>query len=422
MGRAMPLFGDATFRRYFAGQAMSRLGDSVVPLALAFAVLSISNAPTAMATVLVASRAPAILMVLIGGVVGDLASRRLLMVTADVVRALVQAATAALLLTHHAELWSLVVLQILSSTASAFFEPAAQGLLPQVVPVAGLQSANALLGLSRSAAAVVAQPVSAWVIVAAGPGWAFALDAATYLASVAGLLMIKTLRPAPADDAGGRPAFFPQLSAGWQQIRSRPWLLAMTLHSAVINACAIAPFLVLGPIVAKRDLNGAASWGAIATAYAAGSVLGGVVALRVAPRRPLFVALSTTFALVPVFLLLALSAPVWLIAAAAVLAGAENSFLNTIDATVTQAHVPNEAMARVNSFVMLGAFVFFPLGLAVTGPAAATVGVSATLIGGAGLAVAATVAALLTSGVTTLTFPDRSAELASVPGAEQRTT
>src|ERR687888_552224 len=97
------------FRLLFWGQALSVIGDRITPIAIAFAVLGIGTA-TDLGVVLAAGGVPFALFALAGGVCSGRLGRRRIMLASDVVRAVVQAATATLLLTGSAEVWMLVVL------------------------------------------------------------------------------------------------------------------------------------------------------------------------------------------------------------------------------------------------------------------------------------------------------------------------
>jgi MFS family permease len=145
------------FRLLYIGQGCSYLGDALVPVALAFAVLDLTGSATDLGMVLLASRLPQVLLVLTGGVVGDRLPRHRVMLAADLLRCATQGTTAALLVTGTARLWALLALQAAAGAAAAFFNPAASGLLPQTVNAARLQQANALMGLSRSATGILGQ-------------------------------------------------------------------------------------------------------------------------------------------------------------------------------------------------------------------------------------------------------------------------
>jgi MFS family permease len=221
-----------------------------------------------------------VLLVLAGGVVGDRLLRRRVMLVSDLARCATQATTVVLLATGTARLWQLLALQATHGAAAAFFDPAATGLVPQTVGPGRLQQANALMGLSRSASGILGQVGPGVLVATVGPAVALAVDAGSFAVSA---WSVALLRPTGAVRIGQETSFLAQLAAGWNEFRSRTWLWASVLHLSLLNLVVLAPFFVLGPLVALRSLGIPTGWAAIATAYATGAVAGGLVGLRWRP-------------------------------------------------------------------------------------------------------------------------------------------
>jgi predicted MFS family arabinose efflux permease len=372
--RSLDVLHDRNYRRLFAGQAASLLGDGMVGVALAFAVLHLSHSPAALGLVLAARTLPLVVFLLVGGVFADRLPRRALMVVCDLVRVASQGAMAALLLTGVAQVWMLAALAAVGGTASAFFTPAAVGLLPAVVRPELLQRANALRAIAM-AAGEIAGPIIAGVLVAGpGAGWALAADAASFGVSAAFLARLRVpphSRPAPS-------SVLADLRHGWRGFRAQTWLFATVIVASLGNML-FAAFSVLGPLIAERSLGGAAAWASILAALGAGSVAGGVVALRVDPARPVLVA-TLAVALLPLpMALLAMGAPTAVIAGGALLAGVGMMLANTLWETTSQRHIPADQLSRVSSYDYFGSFACQPIGFAIWGPVAVAVGTSTAL-------------------------------------------
>ena len=240
-------------------------------------MLDLGGSATDLGIVLAAHSLLITALVLAGGVFADRISPRLAMLRADVVRTLAMAAMAALLIAGVAEIWQLALLYAIEGAATAFFNPASNAIVPQVVAAERLQEANALLDLSRSVGHTVG-PALAGVLLALGtPGWALAVDAATFALSAAFLYRLR-VPPKPAAEA---PAFLSELRHGWREFSSRTWLWAIVLSAAITNAVFFPAFQVLGPVVANDSLGGSGAWALIAAALGAGSIAGGLVALRI---------------------------------------------------------------------------------------------------------------------------------------------
>jgi MFS family permease len=377
------------FRLLFAGHGVSHLGDRMVTVALAFAVLEVGGSASAVGLVLAASWVPAVASVLVGGVVADRISRRTVMVAADVVRVCSQGTMAALLIGGAAEVWMLAALAGLTGAATGFFNPAATGLLPDVVPSEGLQPANALRSTAASVSEILG-PIAAGIIVAAaGAGWAIAADAATFAISAACLVALRLGRAAEREPA----AFLRDLIDGWLAVRSRRWLWTFLAYFAVSNVMWGA-WTALGPVVAARDLGGAGPWGTVLGAVGVGAVLGSLAATRVRPTRPLlFVALMDgLFGLPLAFLAAGSSVPV--LAIGGILSGIGMTLGMSVWETTLQREIPTESLSRVASYDWFVSYAVYPLGLAIWGPLAGVIGIYTALWLAFGLFVAGLLALL----------------------------
>jgi MFS family permease len=234
------------FGLLYAGQAVSLLGDALVPVALAFAVLDLTGSPADLGYVFAAQILPLVVFLLAGGVWADRLPRQLVMLGSDVVRGVAQAVVAFLLLTGRAELWELIALAAVYGTAEAFFRPAATGLVPLTVSAPRLQQANALLAMTMNGTNVLGPVIAGALVAVANPGVALAFDAGTFAVSAAFLLQ---LRPAAVERTEERQSFLHELAAGWGEFRSRTWLWAIVLAASILLFGVIAPFQVLGPVI-----------------------------------------------------------------------------------------------------------------------------------------------------------------------------
>ena len=377
------------------GQATSAVGDALMPVAFAFAVLGLGGGAGGIGLVLTAFTVPRLLFLLVGGVWSDRLPRQWVMLVADIIRGVVQVAFAVLLLSGSAQLWHLAVGAAVVGTASAFFVPAASGLMPQVLSPTQLQPGNALMSLSRSATGIIGPSLAGLMVATVGVGWVFAIDAATYGASTISLLLLRVPRPS---EPAPRTTFIGELAGGWREVASRSWLRAALLTFGISNV-SLAPFIILGPVIAERSMGGAADWGLIVTAQAVGALVGGVLALRWRPARPV----AAGFLLGPLFFvplyLLAPPVALPLIMAAGLVALACMELSNTWWYTVLQQHIPPQALSRVSSYDWLVSLVFQPIGFMLVGPIAESIGSSTTLIAAATLGVGANLAILAVPGV-----------------------
>lgn len=384
------MFANRRFRLLFAGRTLSLAGTAIAPIALAFAVYDTSRSPAALGVVLGARMVPTVVFSLVGGVWADRIPRQRLLVSADLLSATAQAVTGALVLAGGVRIWELVLLQAAGGTATAFFQPALGGVVAEIVPEGERRQANALLGISASTTRVGGAALGGILVAFLGAGVGLVLDAATFLGSAVVLSRLGLAGTPP------RPrSMLHELAEGWGEFRARPWVWAVSAQFAVVNAVGMASFLVLGPLVAKRSYGGAASWGLIQAALAAGLVAGGFVALRLRLRRPLLSAPVTGLALVPVLALLAAGRAAIIVMAAVALLGVTLTVFDALFTTELQNAIPSDRLSRVLAYELVASMVFIPIGAPAVGAVASAVGSSGMLWTAAAVVAAASVAPLL---------------------------
>jgi MFS family permease len=367
------------FRLLFAGRAISFFGTNVVPVALAFAVLDLGSA-SELGLVLGARTLAQIAALLAGGVFGDRLPRKLVLIGSDSANCAIQLVMGLLIVSGHAEVWQLIVLQLAGGAATAFHSPATSGLVPQTVPAEALQQANAFMTLSRYGATILGAAAGGILVATVGSGWAIVLDAGTYAASVALIALMRL--PATAQRAE-TPHFIRELREGWGAFVEHRWIPISCGWIALYFLFTLAPVFVIGPAIAKESLGGSTAWAIILTGEGVGALLGGLVAIRWRPRRTLVVmgAILGLACLEPA--LLASQAAVALIAWAAALTGFGFAFGTVLWETLVQQRVRPEHLSRVSAYGWFSAMCCLPLGYAFAGPASDLVGMEAVLWFGA---------------------------------------
>jgi predicted MFS family arabinose efflux permease len=296
------------------------------------------------------------------------------MVRADLVRLGSQGALAALLITGAAHVWVLALLAGVTGAATGFFNPASTGLLPLLVAPDRLQQANGLRATAMAVGEILGPIVAGVLVAAAGPGWALAIDAATFAISAAFLSRVRL--PPSAERAA--VSFLADLREGWGAFRERRWVWTFVLAVSLGNM-VWAAWSALGPVVADRELGGAAAWGTVLAAMGVGGVAGGAAAIRARPRRPMLLVVPTGLVLAVPLALLAAHAPVPLLATATLVSGAVMMYGNTVWESTLQRHIPPESLSRVSAYDWFGSLACYPIGLALWGPIAAGIGIDAAL-------------------------------------------
>jgi MFS family permease len=411
LGTRLGPLEERPFRLLWFGRTSSVLGDALIPVALAFAVIEeLDGSAGDLGLVLAAFSLSRVALTLAGGVWADRLQRRLVMLVCDAIRAGVEVFTFALLLAGAMELWLFAVTAALFGAASAFFGPASTGLVAETVSRPRLQQANALMGLSESGASIVGPALSGAIVAGFGAAWVFALDALTFAASFAFLAAVR-IAPRSLPE---RMHFLADLAAGWKEVLARRWLWVALIVFGLSNMAASVVW-VLGPLLFEEELGGSAGWGVALGIGATGAVVGGVVALRWRPRRPLLASAVVWSATALPAIALAELQPTLVIGLAFATSFAGIALGNAIWEALLQERIPNEVLARVSSYDWLVSLIFQPLGFALAGPVAAGIGTDVTLWSAAALGLGANVVLLLLPDVRRLRRLDEPAPAAAGP-------
>ncbi|MFB7218770.1 MFS transporter [Streptomyces sp. NPDC056227] len=377
------------FRLLFIGRTLSLLGDAAIPAALSLAVYLATGSTAALALVLACAMVPKLLLLPLGGVVGDRFNARTVALTTDLVRCVTQLFVGVELLGGEPKLWQIAVAEVIGGAAGAFAMPTVSPLIRGTVEAPGLLRANSLMAVATSATRLGGPAVAGTLILTAGPGWAFVLDGASFAVSAALLSTIK-VRHVPIPHR----SVLADLKEGWGEVRGRDWYWTSLIAHSTWNGAA-AVLMTLGPALAVEDMGGEGTWIALLQTGAVGLLLGSLLAGRARPRRPVLAANLglATYAL-PLGLL-AVGAPAPLTIAGYGIALAGLGFLGPVWDTSVQSAVPAHALARVTSYDWLLSLGAMPLGYALA-PVAATawgpevpLAVAAVMVGAACLATAA---------------------------------
>jgi MFS family permease len=386
------------FRVLWAGMAVSLLGDGIFLIAIAWESYALWNAPAALSIVGIGMALPTVIFLLVGGIVSDRYDRRLVMMWADGVRAVAVAALAGLVITGALHFWELVVVVAVYGSGTAFFTPAFEAVVPDLLPAEELPAANSLDQFVRPIALRLAGPLLGGALVTAGAGLAFAVDAASFGAS---LLAVASIRPRlPARDETNVSAIA-AVNEGLRFIRRRVWLWGTLASAAIAYLVFLGPTEVLLPYVVKNELG--ASAGTLGLVFAAGGVgaVGSAVWMgtRGHPRRDVsFIYGTWTLATLAVAGY-GLATAAWQLMLACLVFNALETAGTIVWATLKQRHVPSSMLGRVSSLDWLISIGLLPVSFALTAPVAAAVGVRATLIGAAVVGSVVTLGALFLPGM-----------------------
>jgi MFS family permease len=368
------------FALFFVARAVARLGDTMLPVALAAGLLQHGYGAGAVGLAMASTAAAFAGLVVFGGVIADRFSTQRLMIGADLVRLGTQSLAAVLFFTDHVILWEICVIGLVNGVASAVFQPGVASTIPRLA--SDIQGANGAIRIAESTAQLAGPALAGLLVGFASPGGVFAAHAATYAVSALCLLLLR-LPPLPEDirgpGAGGMRAFKADLVDGWREFRSRTWLWGVI---AVWCGYMIAVWGPTVPLVATEVVqqHGPRAYGLINSALGAGTVVGGLLALRLRPRRMLRAGAVSLFAFVGFPTAVGAGFGVPAMAAGAAVAGAGMSFWGVMWATSVQTQVPADVLNRIHAYDVAGSLAMMPVGQALAGPAAGAFGAHHVLL------------------------------------------
>lgn len=385
------------FRLFFAAQTASYVGNAIAPLSLSFAILAATGQARYVGWALAAYLIPNLLCLQIGGITADRYSRSAQLAAANVLAAVFQAGVAYALLTGPFRLELLLSMMVLSGCAVGFSSPASRGMVPDLVPKAGLRPAYSLISGVRSGSRIVGPAVAGLLAASGHAVWGVFVDAAGFLIAgiLYGFLHVQLPRQAAAkvsvNDGGWKSevsSLWRESVAGWSYIRSTRWLLWSVLAASVTNFCLVGPKQVLLPGLAEgRDQ----SWelGLLFSSLALGGLIGAGVFYAVRVSR--FLLLGTILGAFSnlAIVVFVIGSPIWVLVVCGVIGGvcscaAESSFESTFGT-----HVPAGLRSRVGSAEMMLSFGVIPASQLAMAPLAGRFGVATVILFFAGLYVAA---------------------------------
>lgn len=377
------------FRLLWMANSASTLGDNIVAVAMALFVIDLTGSASDLGIVLAAYSVPLVGLLLFGGVLADRLARHRVVVVTDLVRFVLHALLALLIVTGEVRISYLAVIGVLFGAAEAFYRPAAAGLLPQTVPEDEIQEANAVTGMFLNLAEFAGPALATVLVLGLSPAAAFGLDAATFLLSAVLLVRVRPRErsapassPSPADERAVATVWG-DVRAGFAEVRSRVWVWATLLAFCVALFMALAPLVVVGPLVARDQYGDLAVFGYVFAAFGAGTIAGSLGALRWRPRYPMRQGMTLVLLWPAAIALYAAGLSLVAVVPAMAVAGACVALFDVWWVTALAERIPPDKLSRVVSYDWMISLGLLPLGYVLAGPAADAFGAREVLLGGA---------------------------------------
>ncbi|MCL5998865.1 MAG: MFS transporter [Chloroflexi bacterium] len=344
-----------TFVFLWSGQTVSRLGDSLYDVALAWWVLEKSGSAVVMGTVLIFRTVPMLAFALAGGVLVDRFPRLRLMLISDAVRGAAVGAMALLAFGHVLEVWHLYAISLLFGLVDAIFPSAYRAALPEVIAAEALPSANSLTDLSGQLSGIAGPAIGAFLVAAGGSATAFALDGLSFFVSALCLVPVQKLAHTPRPK-GAANSLLGDVRAGLAAVFGTAWIWIIIAVATVSNLTYAGPMGTALPFLIRDHLKaGVSVLGLFYSFNALGAVCGAIWIGHYATirRRGLKIFIPWLL-LAGMVVVMGLAASAWVLLAAGFVIGLCNSVLGLVWLDALQQCVPRELQGRVSSVDYLG--------------------------------------------------------------------
>ena len=402
--QAKEVLGYKYFKRLFVARFISNYGNGMGPIALAFGILGLPNgSANLLGLVLGSTTVLFLIMAPFGGVIADKYGRARMVGLTDMAGGLILFVQAGYFATGNVPIAVLLIVNGAFGILWGIFWPAFSGVIPAVLPEAGLQKGNALNALFTNSGMILGAASAGFLIDAFGPAITLGIDAASFF--VSGLLVF-TFRHLTPRAEHTENTMIDDLRHGWKVFISFRWIVIIVAVFSFIVMCWAAAENVLGPLIALEHFDGAKSWSYVITAESVGLVVGSLIAIKVKPKYPMRFLMLSSFTITFYIASLAKPQSLAVIAVCAFLFGITLDLWGTLWSTALQRKVPRDSLSRVSSFDAMGSLMFRPIGLAIAAPLSTLLGIETFIYILAVITVFAIVLPLFNSEVRNMSYEE----------------
>ena len=397
-------------KRLLFARFLSNFGNGMGPIALAFGILALPNgSANLLGLVLGTTTVLFLIMAPFGGVIADKYGRARMVGLTDMAAGLVLFIQVFYFATGNVPIAVLLITNGFFGLMWGIFWPAFSGLMPAVLPEAGLQKGNALNAFMTNAGVILGAAAAGFLIDIFGVALTLAIDAISFIVSG---FMISTFRHLTPRAEISENTMLDDLIHGWRVFLSFRWIVIIVASFSFIVMCWAAAENVLGPLIALEHFNGAKSWSFVITAESAGLIVGSIIAIKVKPKYPMRFLMLSSFSITFYIWSMAKPQSLLMIAFGAFLFGITLDLWGTLWYTALQRKVPRDSLSRVSAFDGMGSMMFRPVGLAIAAPLSILFGIENVLEIFAAITVAAIILPLLNSEVRNMSYEDLPKKLA----------
>ncbi|HHW41075.1 MAG TPA: MFS transporter [Syntrophomonadaceae bacterium] len=382
--RAVAALKHRNFRLFWSGQLISLMGTWMQNMAQGWLVLQLTNSPFLLGLVSAVQFLPLLLFSLVAGVAADRTPKRLMLLATQCGSLILALILGLLTLFNVVRYWHVVILAGLLGTINAFDTPTRQSFVIELVGKKDLMNAIVLNSSAFNAARVIGPALAGLAIGKLGMATCFLLNAASFLAVIAGLLLMSV--PDVAYDSPEEKMVLKKIGEGLCYIWKTPLILRTITLTALLSIFSMN-FSVLIPVLARNTLGRQAEgYGYLMSAMGIGAFAGSLVLALLShrgPRRRLLLSGALGLCVFQLFLSLNRSYPLALLFLG-LMGWSMITFVSTVNTTL-QLNVPDNLRGRVMSVYSLVFLGVTPLGSLFSGGIAHMGGAPAGLAAGAGM-------------------------------------
>ena len=397
------LFSYRDYRNLWVSNLLVTVGASAFPIALAVTVLDAGGTTTTLGLILASRVLSSVVLAPVGGVWADRLPRKVIMIGADIYRALLMIGLI-FVATPSVPVWGLAALVFAMGAGEAFGFPASGAILPSILPAEKLPAGNVLRSIGVRIAQIVGPGIGGFSVAIIGGRMTFAITAAFFLA---GSYLLMKIDEKPRDAVEAHPSFFTELREGVKTVWHTPWVAACIAMSTLQMMVVLASENVLLPVITRREFHTNTVFAAAAAMFSIGGSVSALIAMRYRAKHPGLVAVVIWgfFAVAP--LVLAFPSSKWIIIFGYLIAGISIGPWEAYWSSSIQREIPQELQGRVFSVDYMGTVGLMPLGMALVGPVTKAFGERQFLIGAIIFHLVVCGLVLLVPGVKDLRTPTR---------------
>jgi MFS family permease len=370
------------YRLFASGQVVSLIGTWMQTVAESWLVYRLTGSALLLGVVGFANRIPVFLFSTFGGAIADRYNRHRIVIATQVASMLLASLLAGLTLTHVVQVWHLMTIAAMLGVVNAFDIPGRQAFVVELVPREDLQNAIALNSSMFNGARIVGPAVAGVLVAAVGEGWCFFANAVSYIAVIAGLLLMKVPSgPQPAQ----RLSIWAHVAEGFRFVLSSRPILVLLLLLGVVSLMG-TPYSVLMPIIADQTFHaGSRGLGVLMGATGVGAFIG---AISLARRVGLH-GYSRSIGLAAIgfgtsLILFSLVRSFWIGVALLLPVGFTMMTQMAASNTMIQSMIPNSLRGRVMAVYSMMFMGMAPIGALLAGAMAGWLGATTTVAIGGG--------------------------------------